>query len=248
MIICLQTLLPLSKLISLEVWLGASQMTVKVLLNMWHWRRNSWFLCDWDILLASRWLIPAFNGHNIRVSLLLIYSLILLNLFECRYFCTMLFFFLVTSILHQPCLASKCRHITFAQNQENPKVYPFFKDAVGALDRTHFSCNVTAVEQQTAQDHKGTITQNCLAMCDFDLKFLYMFSGWDGSTADFTMFHDTHLTDLFVLQGKYYLTNAGFPTCDSLSLHYYLAEWGWATLQWVLHPTDLIFDLLPPCY
>ena len=110
--------------------------------------------------------------------------------------------------------------------QENPKVYPFFKDAVGALDRTHLSCNVTAVEQQTAQDHKGTITQNCLAMCDFDLKFLYMFSGWDGSTADFTMFHDTHLTDLFVLQGKYYLTNAGFPTCDSLSLHYYLAEWG----------------------
>jgi hypothetical protein len=107
---------------------------------------------------------------------------------------------------------------------------------VGAPDGTHLPCNVTAVEQQTAQDCKGTITQNCLAACDFNLKFLYMFSGWDGSTGDSTMFHDAHLTDLFVLQGKYYLADAGFPTCNSLiipfcGIHYHLAEWGQANLQ-----------------
>ena len=63
-----------------------------------------------------------------------------------------------------------------------------------------------------------------------------MFSGWDGLTVDSTMFHDACLTDLFVLQGKYYLADAGFLTCNSLfipfhGLRYHLAEWGRANLR-----------------
>ena len=83
------------------------------------------------------------------------------------------------------------------------------------------------------------MTQNCLAICGFDMKFLYMFSGWDGSASDSTMFHDACFTDLPVLLGKYYLADAGFPICEMLlipyrGVRYHLAEWGHARLWYMI--------------
>ena len=73
--------------------------------------------------------------------------------------------------------------------------------------------------------------QNCLAICGFDMNFYYIFSGWDGSAADSTMFYDAHITDLEIPVGKYYLADAGFLICDALLIPkwgvcYHLAEWG----------------------
>ena len=123
--------------------------------------------------------------------------------------------------------------------QINPKFFPFFQNALGAIDGTHINCNATAADRQAARDRKGTVTQNCLAICGFDMKFLYMFSGWDGSASDSTMFHDARFTDLPVLLGKYYLADAGFPICETLlipyrGVRYHLAEWGRARLRYVI--------------
>ena len=57
-----------------------------------------------------------------------------------------------------------------------------------------------------------------------------------GSAADLTMFHDAHVTNLSVPPGRYYLADAGFPTCASLliPIHgtcYHLQEWSCANLQ-----------------
>ena len=46
--------------------------------------------------------------------------------------------------------------------------------------------------------------------------FFYIFSGWDGSVADSTMFYDACMTDLHIPAGKYYLADAGFPICNAL--------------------------------
>ena len=105
----------------------------------------------------------------------------------------------------------------------------------GAIDGTHINTNVMLEEQQASPDCKGGVTQNCLAACDFDMKFIYIFSGWDGSTADTTMFHNARLTDLPVLRGKYFLADAGFQICNALlipyrGMCYHLAEWGHADL------------------
>ena len=121
--------------------------------------------------------------------------------------------------------------------QKNPKFFPFFKDALGAIDGTHINCNATAEMRQAARDRKGGITQNCLAICGFDMKFYYIFSGWDGSAADSTMFYDARITDLHVPVGKYYLADAGFPISDALvipfrGVRYHLAEWGRAQQRW----------------
>jgi hypothetical protein len=120
--------------------------------------------------------------------------------------------------------------------QDNPLFFPFFRDAIGAIDGTHINANVMLEEWQVSRDRKGGVTQNCLTACDFNMKFVYIFSGWDGLTADATMFHDAQLTDLPVPRGKYFLADAGFQTCNALLIlyrgpHYHLAEWGRADLQ-----------------
>jgi hypothetical protein len=118
----------------------------------------------------------------------------------------------------------------------NTKFYPFFKDALGAIDGTHINCCPTTADRQAARDRKGGVTQNCLAICGFDMVFYYMFSGWEGPALDLTMFHDAHVTDLPIPPGRYYLADAGFPTCASLlipirGVHYHLQEWGRANLR-----------------
>ena len=70
------------------------------------------------------------------------------------------------------------------------------------------------------------------------MTFYYVFSGWEGSAADSTMFHDACVTDLPVPAGKYYLADAGFPTTTSLLIpfhgkRYHLKEWGHANLLYV---------------
>ena len=122
--------------------------------------------------------------------------------------------------------------------QNNPKFYPFFKDALGAINGTHINATTSAELRQAARDHKGGITQNCLAICEFNMVFYYIFSSWDGSAADSTMFYDAHVTDLHIPAGKYYLADAGFPICKALlipkrAVRYHLAEWGRVQQQWI---------------
>ena len=118
------------------------------------------------------------------------------------------------------------------------KYFPFFKDCLGAIDGTHINCKPSVANQQVACDCKEAVSQNCLAICNFNMKFLYIFSSWNGSASNSTMFYDAHVTDLPVLHGKYHLADAGFPICDTLlipyrGVHYHLVEWGRAQVWWV---------------
>ena len=61
--------------------------------------------------------------------------------------------------------------------QSNSKFYSFFKDALGTINGTHINFSATAEMCQAAHDCKGGITQNCLAICEFDMTFYYIFSG-----------------------------------------------------------------------
>jgi len=120
--------------------------------------------------------------------------------------------------------------------QNNPKWYPFFKDAIGAMDGTHIACCPSAAECTANQNWKGGVTQNTLACCSFDMQFQFMQSGWEGSVADATMYHNACLTDLPISEGKYYLADAGFGVCDVLlvpyrGVCYHLAEWGCAGIR-----------------
>ncbi|KAH0639910.1 hypothetical protein KY285_036496 [Solanum tuberosum] len=66
----------------------------------------------------------------------------------------------------------------------NPFFYPWFKDCVGAIDGTHIPALIPMEEQPRYRNRKGVLSQNVLAVVDFDMKFQYVLSGWEGSASD----------------------------------------------------------------
>ena len=103
---------------------------------------------------------------------------------------------------------------------ENNKFYPFFKDMLGAIDGTPINFCPPAADHEALCDYKGYLTQDCLTICDFDTIFCDVFSVWDRSPPDSMIFYNVRVTNLPVLRGKYYLADAGFPTCDTLLIPY----------------------------
>lgn len=127
---------------------------------------------------------------------------------------------------------------TPAYIQERTKFFPYFRNAIGAMDGTHINCCPSAADRQASRNRKGGVSQNCLACVSFCMRFLYVLSGWEGSTADAAMYGHSRLVDLFIPPGKVYLADAGFGICDSLlvpyrGVRYHLAEWGRANLRYV---------------
>ncbi len=76
--------------------------------------------------------------------------------------------------------------------QNSPKFFPFFDGALGAINGTHILCYASTEDCDMMRNCKGVLTQNCLAACSFNLCFLYFLSGWEGCTADSTVFNDAH--------------------------------------------------------
>src|SRR5436305_1949590 len=58
----------------------------------------------------------------------------------------------------------------------NAKFYPFFSNCIGALDGTHIHAKVPQAQAAAFRNHKGFLSQNVLACCEFDtLTFTYIF-------------------------------------------------------------------------
>ena len=56
----------------------------------------------------------------------------------------------------------------------NAKFYPFFSNCVSALDGTHIHAKVPQAQAAAFRNHKGFLSQNVLACCEFDtLTFTY---------------------------------------------------------------------------
>jgi hypothetical protein len=113
----------------------------------------------------------------------------------------------------------------------NDNLYPYFRDCIGAIDGTHLPAFVSEDERAPFRNRKGAISQNVLAACSFDFKFVYILSGWEGSASDSLVYQDARATDFKIPEGKYYLADAGYPNTDSLmvpyrGVRYHLKEWG----------------------
>jgi hypothetical protein len=123
---------------------------------------------------------------------------------------------------------------------QNPKRSPFFDNAIGAIDGTHISCAPSAADKDGSRNRKGALTQNCLMACSFDLKFVYVCSGWEGSAADALVYHDARCVDFRIPPGKFYLADTGFGLSEELlvpyrGVRYHLAEWKRAANRYVTH-------------
>ncbi|KAK9274075.1 hypothetical protein L1049_018889 [Liquidambar formosana] len=99
--------------------------------------------------------------------------------------------------------------------RQNPKYWPYFKDCIGAIDSTHVRALLSPKEQIPYIGRKNYPTQNIMAACGFDMRFTFVWPGWEGTA------HDTHIF-LAALRNpdlkspkppgdKYYLVDVGYP-------------------------------------
>jgi hypothetical protein len=113
----------------------------------------------------------------------------------------------------------------------NPKMFPYFKDCLGALDGTHILATPPSGAANAFRNRKGDLSQNVLSACSFNLKFVYVLAGWEGSAADPTVLMDALMAKGFTIPaGKYYLGDAGYglkPNCLTpyRGVRYHLREW-----------------------
>nr|XP_020164914.1 protein ALP1-like [Aegilops tauschii subsp. strangulata] len=90
--------------------------------------------------------------------------------------------------------------------------YPYFKDCIGAIDGNHVTARVPRSQAAAHRRRKHYTSQNVLAAVDFDLKFIYVLAGWEGSTHDANILSNnmSHHGGINIPDGKFYLGNAGY--------------------------------------
>jgi hypothetical protein len=68
--------------------------------------------------------------------------------------------------------------------------WKWFPNALGALDGCHIDVCVDAADQGRYKNRKQQITTNMLGVVDWNMKFLYVLPGWEGSASDSRVLRD----------------------------------------------------------
>jgi len=92
--------------------------------------------------------------------------------------------------------------------EKEDTLYPYFQDAIGALDGTHIPAKVPAEDVTRFRNRKGEITQNVLGICKFSLSFAGLVPGWEGSAHDARVLQWALGNGFYIPEGKYFLADA----------------------------------------
>jgi hypothetical protein len=129
---------------------------------------------------------------------------------------------------------------------------PYFDGCIGALDGTHVPIHVPEAKHAAFRNRKGVLSQNVLAVCTFDMQFLYVLAGWEGSASDSRVFEDALRKGFTIPKDRYYLADVGYANCDALlvpyrGVRYHLREWGMSHQRcvYLIFPSRAFIDL---CY
>ncbi|XP_048127282.1 putative nuclease HARBI1 [Rhodamnia argentea] len=96
----------------------------------------------------------------------------------------------------------------------DPNHQCYFKGCVSAIDGTHINASVSASKQIPYRGGKGITTQNVLYVCSFDMKFTFVYAGWEGSVNDCRVLSAALDTPRLQFPrpppGKYYVVDSGY--------------------------------------
>lgn len=104
------------------------------------------------------------------------------------------------------------------QIEDSSKFWPYFKDYVGAIDGSHVPCRPLRVNPSYWRNRKGFYSQNVLAACDFDLRFIHVLAGFEGSANDSTVLRKAQSHGLQLPRGKYLLADGGYSKNNCMLL------------------------------
>ncbi|XP_066343234.1 uncharacterized protein [Miscanthus floridulus] len=111
----------------------------------------------------------------------------------------------------------------------DPRFMPFFQNCIGAIDGTHVPITIRQDKASPYRNRKGTLSQNVMFACDFDLKFTFISSGWEGSSSDAGVLRSALGKGFTVPAGKFYLVDGGYANTPSFlapyrGVKYHLSE------------------------
>jgi hypothetical protein len=85
----------------------------------------------------------------------------------------------------------------------NPKLYPYFKDYVRVIDGTKILVSLPVTERAVFKNGHNNLSQNILAVCDFDIRFTDVLVSWEGSILDSALWKTAiRYKAVQVLEGK----------------------------------------------
>ncbi|KAK2642214.1 hypothetical protein Ddye_023977 [Dipteronia dyeriana] len=73
---------------------------------------------------------------------------------------------------------------------------PHFKDCIGAIDGVHVPASIASEDQVPYIGRKGIPTLNIMALCNFDMQFIFAVAGWEGTAHDARIFLTTIRNDV----------------------------------------------------
>ncbi|KAL8480165.1 hypothetical protein ACS0TY_026911 [Phlomoides rotata] len=68
--------------------------------------------------------------------------------------------------------------------------WKYFKGCHGSLDNTYIPVRVPHPDIPQYRNHKGNVSVNVLVVCDQQINFIFVLSGWEGSAADSRVLRD----------------------------------------------------------
>jgi hypothetical protein len=77
---------------------------------------------------------------------------------------------------------------------QEARFWPHFKDYIGAIDGSHIPVTAPLNDQPKYIGQHGYASQNIMAVCDFDMRFTFVVTGWPRSAHDTHILNDTLIT------------------------------------------------------
>ncbi|XP_062202680.1 uncharacterized protein LOC133905010 [Phragmites australis] len=98
--------------------------------------------------------------------------------------------------------------------------FPYVQNCIGAIDGTHIPITIAEDKAPPYRNRKGTLSQNVMLACDFDLNFTFILCGWEGSASDAGVLRSALSKGFHVPEGKFYLVDGGYANTPSFIAPY----------------------------
>ncbi|KAL0345396.1 UNVERIFIED_CONTAM: putative nuclease HARBI1 [Sesamum radiatum] len=112
----------------------------------------------------------------------------------------------------------------------------WFKGCLGALDGTFTDVTVPEQDKGRYRTRKGHVAVNILGVCNPNMQFIYVLTGWEGSAADSRVLQDAINPPIYlrIPVGHYYLCGNDYKNGEGFltpyhGVRYHLCEWDRST-------------------
>ncbi|CAL8153328.1 unnamed protein product [Prunus armeniaca] len=128
----------------------------------------------------------------------------------------------------------------------------WFKKCLGVLDGTYIRVRVPEQDKPIYRTRKGEVATNVLGVCTPDMKFIFVFPGWEGSASDSRVLRDaiSRPTGLRVPTRCYYLVDGGYTNGQGYLAPYRGMESGQSSQSkrsrrvWKAHEEEALLTIL----